>query len=67
LISRLGPVQSFVTDENGLAVRFEGRVELDPNDERRYEVLASVQQGDTVPYRILAWDANPPQRIRALP
>lgn len=60
LISRLGPVQTFVTDENGLAVRFEGRVELDPNDERRYEVLASVQQGDTVPYRILAWDANPP-------
>lgn len=67
LISRLGPVQSFLTEENGLAVRFEGRVELDRNDERRYEVLASVRAGDSEPYRILAWDANPPERIRALP
>jgi len=67
LISRLGPVQSFLTEENGLAVRFEGRVELDRNDERRYEVVASVRAGDRRPYRVLAWDANPPERIRALP
>ena len=67
LISRLGPVQNFVTEENGLAVRFEGRVVLDDNDVRRYEVLASVRSGDSEPYRILAWDANPPERIRALP
>jgi general secretion pathway protein K len=67
LISRLGPVQSFVTEENGLAVRFEGSVELDPSDVRRYEVLANVRAGDSQPYRILAWDSNPPERIRALP
>ena len=68
LISRLGPVQSFVTEENGMAVRFEGSVKLDGgNDERDYEVVASVRAGDNAPYRILAWDANPPERIRARP
>lgn len=69
LISRLGPVQNFVTDESGAAVRFEGSVRLDGgSDERHYEVVASVSSGDSsAPYRILAWDANPPERIRALP
>jgi general secretion pathway protein K len=66
LISRLGAVQDFVTDENALAVRFEGRVQLSRNSERRYEVVVSVVDGDTAPYRILAWDANPPERIRSI-
>jgi general secretion pathway protein K len=67
LISRLGPVQSFVTEQNGAAVRFEGSVLVDGGDERHYEVVASVRGGDTSPYRIIAWDENPPARIRALP
>jgi general secretion pathway protein K len=67
LISRLGPVQDFVTDEAPLAVRFEGRVQLSRGSERRYEVVVSVADGDTGrPYRILAWDANPPERTRSI-
>jgi general secretion pathway protein K len=65
LIQRLGPVQDFVTDEPALAVRFEGRVQLARNIERRYEAVVSIVDGDTEPYRILAWDANPPGRVRA--
>jgi general secretion pathway protein K len=67
LISRLGPVQDYVTDEAGLAVRFEGRVLLAPNIERRYEAVVAVVEGDNEPYRILAWDANPPGRVQASP
>jgi general secretion pathway protein K len=67
LISRLGPVQDYVTDEAGLAVRFEGRVVLSPRIERRYEAVVAVVDGDSEPYRILAWDANPPGRIQAPP
>ena len=63
----LTAVQDFVTDEPAAAVRFEGRVQLSRASERRYEVLVSVVEGDTVPYRILAWDANPPDRVRSLP
>jgi general secretion pathway protein K len=64
LISRLGPVQDYVSDETALAVRFEGRVQLSKASERRYEVLVSIAEGDSAPYRILAWDANPPDRQR---
>jgi general secretion pathway protein K len=64
LLQRLGPVQDFVTDEPALAVRFEGRVQLARNIERRYEAVVSIVDGDTEPYRILAWDANPPGRVR---
>jgi general secretion pathway protein K len=67
LISRLGPVQDYVTDEAGLAVRFEGRVLLSPNIERRYEAVVAVVEGDNEPYRILAWDTNPPARVQAPP
>jgi general secretion pathway protein K len=63
----LSTVQDFVTDEPAAAVRFEGRVQLSRASERRYEVVVSVIEGDMVPYRILAWDANPPDRIRNLP
>jgi general secretion pathway protein K len=65
MIQRLGPVEEFVGDEPGLAVRFEGRVQLARNIERRYEAVVSIVEGDTEPYRILAWDANPPGRVRA--
>jgi general secretion pathway protein K len=67
LISRLGSVQDFVSDDASSAVRFEGRVRLGPNNERRYEVVVAVIGGDSEPYRVIAWDANPPDRIRALP
>jgi general secretion pathway protein K len=65
LISGMPAVEDFVTDEAGLAVRFEGRVQLGPGIERRYEAVVSVVNGDSEPYRILSWDANPPARITA--
>jgi general secretion pathway protein K len=64
LISRLEPLQDFLTDEAAVAVRFEARVQVSRNVERRYEVVVSVVEGDSAPYRILAWDANPPERVR---
>jgi general secretion pathway protein K len=65
LISGMPAVEDFVTDEAGLAVRFEGRVQLGAGSERHYEAVVSVVNGDSEPYRILAWDANPPARITA--
>jgi general secretion pathway protein K len=65
LISSMPEVEDFVTDEPALAVRFEGRVRLASNIERRYEAVVAVVDGDNAPYRILAWDANPPARITA--
>jgi general secretion pathway protein K len=67
LIARLGPVESYVTEETGKAVRYEGRVRFGGKNDRRYEVVVAVVAGDSEPYRILAWDANPPQRMRQLP
>jgi general secretion pathway protein K len=67
LISSLGKVEEFVSEEPGKAVRFEARVRLGPNNERRFEAVVYVLPGDKEPFRILAWDANPPERIRALP
>jgi hypothetical protein len=58
-------VEDYVTDEPALAVRFDGRVRLASSIERRYEVIVSATDGDNEPYRILAWDANPPARITA--
>jgi hypothetical protein len=67
LISSLGKVEEFVSEEPGQAVRFEARVRLAPNNERRFEAVVYVLPSDKEPFRILAWDANPPERIRALP
>jgi general secretion pathway protein K len=67
LISRLGSVQKFATEENGAAVRFDARVRMHPRIEKHFEVVVAVVPGDSEPYRILAWDANPPQPARALP
>ena len=64
LVQRLGQVDDYVTQEQALAVRFDGRVQLAPGNERRYEVVVGVMDGDSEPYRILAWDANPPERVR---
>jgi general secretion pathway protein K len=66
-IPSLGQVENFVTEETGQAVRFEARVALAPNNERRFEAVVYVLPGDKEPFRILAWDANPPERLRALP
>lgn len=66
LVARLGNVENFVTEENGVAVRFEGRVQLGPDNERRFEAIVGVVENDAEPYRILAWDMNPPDRVRAL-
>ena len=67
LIPSLGPVEEFVTEEPGQAVRFEALVKLGPNNERRFEAVVYVLPGDKEPFRILAWDSNPPERLRALP
>jgi general secretion pathway protein K len=67
LISRLGQAEEYVTDQQGRAVRLEGRVRFGGKNDRRFEVVVAVVPGDTEPYRILAWDANPPERMRALP
>ncbi len=67
LISRLGSVEDFVTSEPGLAVRFDGLVRLGPGSQRRFEVVVGVLEGDKEPYRILAWDSNPPQRTNTVP
>jgi general secretion pathway protein K len=66
LVSALGPVQDYVSQEGGLAVRFEAQVRLTPNNERRFEAVVYAFAGDTEPYRILAWDPNPPERTRPL-
>jgi general secretion pathway protein K len=67
LIPSLGPVEEFLTEEPGQAVRFETLVKLGPNNERRFEAVVYVLPGDKEPFRILAWDSNPPERLRALP
>jgi general secretion pathway protein K len=67
LIPSLGDVEEFLSEEPGQAVRFEARVRLGPNNERRFEAVVYVSPGDKEPFRILAWDPNPPERIRALP
>ena len=67
LIPSLGNVEEFVSEEPGQAVRFEAVVRLGPNNERRFEAVVYVSPGDKEPFRILAWDPNPPERIRALP
>jgi len=67
LMPSLGDVEEFVTEEPGQSVRFEARVRLGPNNERRFEAVVYISPGDKEPFRILAWDPNPPERIRALP
>lgn len=67
LIARLGPVEDYVTEETSKAVRYEGRVRFGGKNDRRFEVVVAVVAGDSEPYRILAWDANPPERLRQLP
>ncbi|MPZ56884.1 MAG: hypothetical protein GEU91_10395 [Rhizobiales bacterium] len=67
LIARLGPVEDYVTDQTSKAVRYEGRVRFGGRNDRRFEVVVTTLPGDTEPYRILAWDANPPERMRQLP
>jgi general secretion pathway protein K len=67
LITSLGKVEEFVAEDPGVAVRFEAQVRLAPNNERRFEAVVYVPPGDNEPFRIVAWDANPPERLRALP
>ena len=67
LIARLGDVEDYVTDQTSKAVRYEGRVRFGGKNDRRFEVIVSSVPGDSEPYRILAWDANPPMRMRQLP
>jgi general secretion pathway protein K len=66
LVARLGPVEDYVTVETSKAVRYEGRVRF-PGNSRRFEAVVTVVSSDAEPYRILAWDANPPVRMRQLP
>lgn len=67
LVARLGPVEDYVTVEASNTVRYAGRVRFGGKNDRRFEVVVSRVSGDNEPYRILAWDANPPERMRQLP
>jgi general secretion pathway protein K len=68
LVRGLGrEAEEYFTNDSGVSVRFEGLVRLGVNNERRFEAVVYVAEGDSEPYRILAWDANPPARMRALP
>jgi general secretion pathway protein K len=67
LISRLGDVEDYVTNQTGRAVRYEGRIRFGGKNDRRIEAIVTVVAGDTEPYRILAWDTNPPVRMQQLP
>jgi general secretion pathway protein K len=67
LIEPLGPAQEFVTQEPGVAVRFEARVRLSTDTERRFEAVVYPPTDESEPFRILAWDASPPERSRAMP
>jgi general secretion pathway protein K len=65
-IARLGPIDDYVTDGQSQAVRLEGRVRFGGRNDRPFEVVVAVLPGDSEPFRILAWDANPPERVRHL-
>jgi general secretion pathway protein K len=67
LVRGLGQVEDFVSEEPSQAVRFTTRVILAVNNERRFDAVVYVLPGDKVPFRIVAWEANPPERIRGLP
>lgn len=64
LIAQMGPVEDYVTDEQSQAVRLEARVRFGGRNDRPFEVIVVAFSGDTEPYRILSWDANPPARSR---
>lgn len=66
LMTRLGPVEDYVTDGFSRAVRLEARVRFGGRNDRPFEVIVGVVPGDTEPYRVLAWDANPPARMSEL-
>jgi len=67
LIARLEAVEEYVTDESSKSFRYTGRVRFGGRNDRRFEAVVTVVSGDTEPYRILAWDASPPERMRQLP
>jgi len=68
LIARLGlDSEDYVTNQTSKAVRYEGRVVFGGKNSRRFEAVVTTVAGDTEPYRILAWDANPPVRMQQLP
>jgi general secretion pathway protein K len=62
---RLGNnLEDYITTENGKAFRVEARIRFGGRYDRRFEAVITSLPGDTEPYRILAWDANPPGRVR---
>lgn len=63
---RLGDVEDYVTIDNSKAVRMTGLVKFGGRNERRFEAVVASVAGDTEPYRILAWDTNPPARVREM-
>ena len=67
LIARLGPFEEYVTDQASKTFRYSGRVRFGGKNDRRFEAVVTTVPGDSEPYRILAWDANPPERMRQLP
>jgi general secretion pathway protein K len=67
LVARLGPVEDYVTVETSRAVRYEARIRFGGKNDRRIAAVVTSVPGDSEPYRILAWDTNPPERMQQLP
>jgi general secretion pathway protein K len=66
LISRLGAVERYVTDDRGAAVKVDIDVALGPGGQRHFEAI--VARGDKQePYRVIAWQAGTPSVKRELP
>lgn len=66
IVSRLGAVTRYVTEERGAASRIDIDVALGPGGQRHYEAI--VARGDKEePYRIVSWQAGIPHVRRELP
>jgi len=65
LVDRLDSGSGYFTEDNGAAVRVEARVRFGERNERRFEAIITVLEGDNEPYRILFWDPHPPVRTFA--
>jgi len=66
VLFRLGDIEDYVTVDNSKAVRLTSVVKFGGRNERRFEAVVTTMPGDTEPYRILAWNTNPPARVREL-
>jgi general secretion pathway protein K len=66
IVTRLGAVEKYVTDDQGAAVKVDIDVALGPGGQRHFEAI--VARGDKAePYRVVGWQAGAPPVRRELP